>query len=74
MTTYSYSKCTDIRLGATVYENDVPILVTKYNEGYEVSDHDDLAEHICSTLTLITAGKERLSSYDRSLDKVSECV
>lgn len=70
MPTYSYQPCTDPRVGATIFEDDKPLMVTAHQEGYECGDHDDLAEYVCSTLTLLGVGSELpgLSSYAQSLE------
>ena len=74
MPTYSYKPCTDPRIGCTVYEDDNAILVTAHQEGYENGDHDDLAEYICSMLTLLGVGVESqsITNYIRLLEDGQE--
>lgn len=74
MPTYSYQPCTDPRVGATVFEDDNPILVTAHQEGWGNGDHDDLAEYICSTMTIMGVGKESpsITNYIRLLEEGAE--
>jgi len=74
MPTYSYKPCTDPRVGCTVYEDDIAILVIAHQDEMETGDHDDLAEYICSTLTLLGVGTESksINNYIRLLEDGQE--
>ncbi len=76
MPTYSYKQCADPKMGATVYEDDKAILITAYQKGWENGDHDDLAEYICSMLTLLGVGKESscITDYVRKLETDNKAV
>lgn len=58
---YSYKKSNpdNLHLGATVYEDDKPLLNTAHKEGMHAGDHDDLAEYTCSALFIVGVGEER---------------
>lgn len=78
MPTYSYQPCTDIRVGAIIYEKtedgDVAVLTTAHKDGMENDDHNDMAEDICSMLTLLCVGPEQegkisIAGYARELER-----
>lgn len=79
MPRYSYKPCTEPQLGATIYEDagegDFPILATAHKPGMSCGAHNDLAEDICSLLTLVCVGeveegKRSIAGYARELERM----
>ncbi|MBI1425810.1 MAG: hypothetical protein GC149_20485 [Gammaproteobacteria bacterium] len=57
MPVYSIDYCNPDALekGAVILEDDVPVLRTIHRDDWEAGDHDGMAEHAASCLTLLGA-------------------